>query len=267
MKTETWKYGDTDRPLHWRLPRHVRLEVPSDATDDSLNHHFAVMALCPHHWFVVIGDAGRMAKYLDDYCGSQSREDMVHEELAFSVEKLNAWDHAKRLGGKWQEPQIDGEGRTELDGYWEGAMFPWPLPNVTQACRIRTQADADRDLPQLIRCPAVERWVYVEPSEEIEMLFDDLSEWACHECGSRAVDTEVSVGPDDVGTYHCLDCDYWGNGEDAAWSPLIHGVTVTGGDLDHARPLRDQCRAAGVKFACDLHLDGVEHGDRPGEGR
>lgn len=258
MKTrwpiDVWKFGHIEHPTFWSMQRLIQLDVPYDATHAMLDRHFAVMALCPQHWFVVIGNAGRMAEYMDDYCGSQTREDLVHEELAFSVKEMNAWDHAKRLGGKWQEPQIDGEGRTELDGYWDGAMFPWPLPNVTQACRIRTQADADRDLPQLIRCPAVERWVYVEPGEAIRfnmavhptygnIMTDPLTGFELD------IDDESSE-PNNGGTESC-----------------IHGVTVTGGDIAHARSLRDQCRAAGVKFACDRPIDGVEHGNRPGEGR
>jgi len=43
-----------------------------------------------------------------------------------------------------------------------GHLFP-PLSNVWPGVTICNQAEADRDLPYLLRCPAAHRWVSIEP--------------------------------------------------------------------------------------------------------
>jgi hypothetical protein len=114
-----------------------------------------------------------------------------------------------------------------------------------------------------------------------EFLRDgEYSDWNCGMCGSTNVDTEVQVGPGDVGTYECRDCKYFGGGEDPNWKSLIHWV-ICGGESRQAdfiprpfniawpRKLRDECKAAEVLFFMkqlgDRAYEEREHPQRPGE--
>ena len=91
-----------------------------------------------------------------------------------------------------------------------GHLFP-PLSNVWPGVTICNQAEADRDLPYLLRCPAAHRWVSIEPSlGAIPRLPLDGISWA------------VLGGETGPGARPCL----------AEW----------------ALSIRDQCHASGVPF-------------------
>lgn len=123
---------------------------------------------------------------------------------------------------------------------------------------ITCQDDVDHNIAELLKCRdlAAKLFLLIEPLVgPVDLLIDgECSGWACHECGSRNVDTEVRVADDDVGTYACGDCGYVGCGEDANWKPLIDWVVVAGESGPNARPcniawIRDivnQCKEAGV---------------------
>ena len=159
--------------------------------------------------------------------------------------------------------------RFEYSGRWSADFFEWhdgwledwpdrlsPPANVWILASVENQETADERIPELLKIPAVVRGLSVEPMLELVNLFLDgeSSGWQCRECKSRNVNTEVQVGPDDVGTYKCNDCGYMGSGEDAAWTPLINWVIFGGESGPGARPcnvdwIRDgvrQCQAAGV---------------------
>lgn len=119
-----------------------------------------------------------------------------------------------------------------------------PLSNVWLGVSASTQADLERELPQLLATPAAVRFLSLEPLLE-------------------RVDIEAAMPSG--GAYD--------------WSGL-HWVIVGGEsgpgarpmDPDWARSVRDQCRAAGVPFffkqhgkkALGRHLDGREWNEFPG---
>lgn len=115
----------------------------------------------------------------------------------------------------------------------------WPA-NVWLGATICNQAEADRDIPKLLRVPAAVRFLSIEPMlgpidlEYPESLYPKGPPMCCsgQDCGCRGQPIEA---------------------------PMIHGVNwvIVGGESGpHARPmhpdwarsLRDQCAAAGVPF-------------------
>lgn len=198
---------------------------------------FATMTACHQHTFLLVtSDTARAKEYLAD-------------ESARALGIIAALEPLIGRGRPWQ-----GEDRV---GWMRADESFLPLSNVQLYARVTTQAEADERLPKLLECPAAVRGVYAVPREAIDLLIDgECSAWACCECGSRNVDTEVQVGPDDVSTYRCRDCKYFGGGEDADWTSLINVVRVSGETGPDAKPthpqwvrsLRDQANAAGVDF-------------------
>lgn len=129
--------------------------------------------------------------------------------------------------------------------------------NLWLAATVTSQAEADERVPELLRLRDLcgRLVVDVVPTEEIDLLIDgECSAWACGQCGSREVDTEIAVGDGDVSTYECHACDYVGGGEDAEWIPLIDLVTIRGEigkdarptHTAHVRSLVRQCKNASV---------------------
>lgn len=123
-----------------------------------------------------------------------------------------------------------------------GAMFlDGPPDNVWIGATISSQAEADRDIPKLLRVPAAKRFLSCEP------LLGPLRLWRL-----TALDFEESPEGAEVyplrGIYAVPDCDWPG--------PKLDWVIVGGESGPNARPmhpdwarsLRDQCQAAGVPF-------------------
>lgn len=116
-------------------------------------------------------------------------------------------------------------------------MAEWPWPNVWLGATICNQAEADRDIPKLLRVPAAVRFLSVEPM----LGFVNLRwEW-------------VSRGRPLGGGPMCNLREPWKAPEPA---PAVDWVIVGGESGPHARPmhpdwarsLRDQCTAADVPF-------------------
>lgn len=101
-----------------------------------------------------------------------------------------------------------------------------PLPNVWIGATIVNQAEADRDIPKLLKVPAAVRFVSMEPL----------------------------LGPVDLGLLGTIPADISPNY--SLTSDRLHWVIVGGESGPKARPmrpdwvlnLRDQCAAAGVPF-------------------
>lgn len=90
-----------------------------------------------------------------------------------------------------------------------------PRPNLWLGARISTQAEADERIPCLLRLPAARRWLNVSPTEGIDLRFG-----------------RSHGQPSDAEPFREL-------------ADLIAWVRIAGG-TNHAHPLVDQCRAAGV---------------------
>jgi len=133
-------------------------------------------------------------------------------------------------------------------------VLRWPLPNVWLGATVVNQAEADRDVPKLLRTPAAVRFLSVEPMLGPINL------------------TSVPVGGGHG--HHEFDPIITGNALRRAdrEAPHLHWV-ICGGESgpkarpmhpDWARSLRDQCADAGVPFLFKQWGEWVE-ADRDGD--
>lgn len=135
-----------------------------------------------------------------------------------------------------------GEGNGPLYRFireWHENIMAGPPSNVWLGITVVDQAEADRDVPRLLRVPALVRFLSIEP-----MLSGiDLTRWIGRE---PAVGASTHLDSNDIER-----CDLTGT--------PVNGIDwiICGGESGpHARPmppdwvrsLRDQCSAAGVPF-------------------
>lgn len=116
------------------------------------------------------------------------------------------------------------------------------LPNIWLGITICNQAEADRDVPKLLRLPAAVRFLSIEPMlgpVDLRWAFPDIRTACCHRCGFRT-NAVGGTCPND--------------GETLRGDVGIDWVITGGESGSHARPsnpqwfrgIRDQCAAAGV---------------------
>ncbi len=128
-----------------------------------------------------------------------------------------------------------------------GSIGTWPWPHVWLGATVVNQAEADRDVPKLLRTAAACRFLSIEPMlGEIDLL----RAVSCEHCQGFGFHHH---GPDEIG---CSACEgHQASPIDLAESGL--DWVIAGGESGHgARPadpqwfrsLRDQCAAAGVPF-------------------
>ncbi|HKI18217.1 MAG TPA: phage Gp37/Gp68 family protein [Isosphaeraceae bacterium] len=146
--------------------------------------------------------------------------------LTKRAESMSVW--FSRWLGSYDDPLTACLDRA---GLAPGSPRSWPLPNVWLGVSVEDQRRADERIPHLLRTPAAVRFLSVEP-----ML--------------GPVDLERSVP-----------CGYYCDPEvgHVDHYPSLIGIdwVIVGGEsgpghrpmnLDWARSIRDQCRAAGVPF-------------------
>lgn len=132
-------------PLWWKKPRRIFVNSMSDTFHkdvpfEFIDQIFAVMATCPQHTFQVLTKRPeRMAEYLNRG-GPLLSETMYH--LDRIIETSPVWDAAVRE---------------------DCGALRWPLPNVWLGTSCENQAAADERIPHLANCPAVVRFLSVEP--------------------------------------------------------------------------------------------------------
>lgn len=126
------------------------------------------------------------------------------------------------------------------DGFGEASMgFRWPLPNVWLGTSIENQQTADERIPHLLKVPAAVLFLSYEPAlgpvdlEKAGAIFPGV-------CGCT----------EEAGRKPCKKC-----GDTEAVSAI--DLVICGGESGHgarpfnlqwARDLRDQCKAAGVPY-------------------
>lgn len=130
--------------------------------------------------------------------------------------RSDAWDIVRRTPGLIYQILTKRHDRIadHLPSFWDEIK-----QRVWMGVSVENQRQLHR-LESLVEIDAGVRFLSIEPLlSDIDLVIDgDFSQWSCRECGSRNVDTEVWVGPDDVGTYQCHECGYMGGGEDADWT-------------------------------------------------
>lgn len=130
---------DLYKPIHWRRPRRIAVCFMGDlfyedVSFKSIAKVFAVMAYAKQHTFMVLTKRpGRMLEFLE-WAGSRV------------CPVLSLYDYI--------EDDVDIE--TEN-------VTPWPIPNVWLGVSVENQLEAKYRIPALLRCPAVLRYVSLEP--------------------------------------------------------------------------------------------------------
>lgn len=200
-------------PLRWKKPRRVFVNSMSDLFHESLSDAaidsvFAVMALCPQHTFQVLTKRPeRMRNYL------MLRNGMGKAVLCRAINNIPA-----QLG--------DRHGALEM-----------PLPNVWLGVSVEDQARANERIPLLLQTPAAKRFISAEPL--LGPIDLDKHLWR-------------PASPDEMPGYALNDApsaDYV-----ALLKPGLDWIIVGGEsgpgarrfDIEWARSIVDQCRAAGV---------------------
>lgn len=212
-------------------------------------------------------DAERAAtsRYQSSRCEALGREGIEASENEIDGDRCSEDSRTPQIGMAGQghcrhlRNEVPRDQRDMLSSHMDSrSVGPFYRSNVWLGTSIACQEDADRNIPELLKCRdlCAKLFLSIEPLVgPVDLLIDgECSGWACHECGSRNVDTEVRVADDDVSTYACGDCGYVGGGEDANWKSLIDWVIVGGESGPNARPcdiawirsIVRQCREAGV---------------------
>jgi len=122
-----------DEPLKWRKPQVVACcymgdLFHEDVPDEFIDRVFAVMALTPHHTYLLL----------------TKRPERMRTYLA---------------AGQFRDVAV----AAYMNPHPGPVLWPWPLPNVYLGVSIEDQATADKRIPLLLETPAAHRWVSAEP--------------------------------------------------------------------------------------------------------
>lgn len=130
--------------------------------------------------------------------------------------------------------------------------WPAPWPNVWLGITVVNQAEADRDIPKLLKIPAAVRFLSMEPllgPVDIEPYIT-----SCNGCGNQGSQGGYLIGYDQHAQSLCgKACSrsaIGGEGPSIDWV-VVGGESGPGArpmHLQWARDIRDQCEAAGVPF-------------------
>ena len=234
-----------DQPLRWRPPKRIFVCAHSDlfhenVPDEWIDRIFAVMALAPHHTYLVLTKrAERMQRYMTGLDTEITDGNGKHKR------------DARLEGIEWRSCMVEGaaqklhnERTGEDPSMWLAVHLP--LPNVHIGVSIENQETAESRIPLLLKTPAAVRWVSAEP------LIGPLD--------LRA----ILHGPNGI-THDALLP--WGN----LWNASLDWVVV-GGESgpgsrpmhpDWARSIRGQCVAARVSFFFKQWGDWIDDSEVP----
>jgi protein gp37 len=168
-----------DWPLRWRAARLIFVCSQADLFNPKVPFEFiaaafGVMAAAPLHTFQVLTKhPARMREFFDWLAAD--REGPVVRSL---------WE-ARRL--------VAGFGRHEP---FPNQLPAWPLENVWAGVTVEDQKRADERIPELLNCPAVVRWLSVEPMLESVSIrpwltSSDGVDWVV--CGGESAQTRATT--------------------------------------------------------------------------
>lgn len=200
-------------------------------TEDVVDRHFAMFALCPQHTFIVLT---RRPERMRAYMTGKARMNAGLQALGMCIDHSGiGLGRGIKLGA-----ELGSEGR----------LVVWPLPNVWLGVSVEDQNSADERIPHLLQTPAAVRFLSMEP-----LLGPvDIKRWCW------------PVHPWWFAKYKTLeaakasgDPDAWGLRRQAlVWAgcSFIDWVIVGGESGRNARPMRTpwlvsiirQCKEAGV---------------------
>lgn len=256
-------------PLSWRKPARVFVDSMSDLffeafTSEEIAAVFGVMAACPHITFQVLTKrARRMREWFDWFRNELTEEAAAEERLEECL--------ARVLAGYAQTELGDGSSEDEDRQFWRindtllKVAPPWPLPNVWLGVSVEDQKRADERIPELLTTPAAVRFLSVEPQLEAVDVARFLEEQVyCKSCLQVVEEKEHDLCPE-CGERGWL-VTTWGEAQlertmsgtrlDNDGEPPLHLIIQGGESGPNARPfdeawahsMRDQCKAAGVRY-------------------
>jgi protein gp37 len=209
-------------PLRWKKPRMVFVNSMSDlfhedAPFEYIAAVFGVMAACPQHTFQVLTKRPERALEFFEWIDTNA--------LDVVMEKAN--DIMYSVAPALQTWIMPGD--------------RWPLKNVWLGVSIATQADADKNIPILLKCPAAVRFVSAEPLIEA-VDFSDI--------GDALFDRKASIRAAMYGPM-ALNAE---QADSVIAEPELDWVIVGGESGPGARPcdvawirsIVEQCKAASV---------------------
>lgn len=210
-------------PLHWKTPRRIFVDSMSDlfhedVPDEFIDQVFGAMALADWHIFQVL--TKRPARML---ASLQRLADKFVTESPF-LQAVSVPGQAQvRTEIGWATGSSLRPERTRDDPF----ALTWPLPNVWLGVSVEDQQRADERIPLLLQTPAAVRFLSCEPLLGPVDLLRWLDPHRNRHTGYPPC-TCIKLG--------------WviaGGESGPNFRPM---------DLDWARSLRDQCKAAGVAF-------------------
>jgi len=154
-------------PLSWKKPRRVFVNSMSDLFHegvpfDYVDQVFAVMSLCPQHTFQVLTKRpGRM----EEYFSGRTWGDVI--AAVRDPDAREPW--VRQFTAHYALDDVFAGTREGATGYFDpplaGPRMPqqWPLPNVWLGVSVEDQKRADERIPVLLDCPAIVRFLSVEP--------------------------------------------------------------------------------------------------------
>lgn len=233
----TWDAKSLDKPLRWRKPKRVR--VLSDLFHEDVPFEFVaavfgVMAACPQHTFQVLTKRPERALEFFEWIDAKAAGDDTVANTPREFAVMQAWRHDGPENGLYCRG---------FNTDSKHALGEWPLKNVWLGVSIATQADADKNIPELLQCPAAVRFVSAEPLIEAVEIQGALETWQCKKCGAAS----SQPGGECQAFEFCED-------EDVERLPGLDWVIVGGESGPGARPcdvawirsIVEQCKAAGV---------------------
>jgi len=146
-------------PLHWKKPRMVFVNSMSDLFHEDVPFEFiaavfGVMAACPQHTFQVLTKRPERALAFFEWIDAKAASDDTVANTPREFAVMQAWCHDGPENGLY----CRGFNTDSKHAHGE-----WPLKNVWLGVSIATQADADKNIPVLLKCPAAVRFVSAEP--------------------------------------------------------------------------------------------------------
>lgn len=212
----TTKYGD---PVCCDVPaKPARRRVFCSSLADVLDYEV------PIEWFVDCLDLCRRTPNIDKL---------------LLTKRIGNW--RRRLGDAADAVGYSDENIALRD--WIGDWLSGKAPtDIWLGATICNQAEADRDVPKLLRVPAAVRFLSIEPMLGRVDLCEQLGMWWNQTMGCwESTGQQINVAPDGRPRIGWVIC----GGESGAHARPMHP--------DWARSLRDQCAAAGVPFLFKQH--------------
>lgn len=178
---------------------------------DFIDRMMAVAALCPQHRFLFLT---KRPAWMAEY--ALGRRHVPHGPIWDAIVSMNT--KLSKVRGGVNTDQLAGAG------------IVWPLPNVWLGTSVEDQETADARIPHLLRCPAVVRFLSVEP-----------------QLGPIRLQLRVDADGRDLTGLPGLWCE---SDRTIAW--VIQGGESGPGfrpfNVEWARSIRDQCKDSWVPY-------------------